>query len=588
MGQLLWYLQESGALGLLRLFARPVLVLLLLYQSSAVAVALRLLVRRFVPGAPEASTPLPDALVLIPTLISNDGAVRALEDAIRSVVTNGYPGRLTVCVAVDDASRHPALVAHLERWIDAEARQRRLDLVLVPVPRRVGKAMAMELAIERLQSEVESGDRASFPPLFFNLDADSALGPRALERLARVLTTPRSARGDRPFIVTSNVVVRKAHYWKGFRHFLTLPGQLAIQAAREFTNSISIGRHATRLIPVTTVSGALYCTWSRLHLEAPRFGTFLSTLRWRDWFAWWLGRPAPRFDPAAHAPHLESTIGPGDDTWISWLALGARWDGDRVDLGLPPTPLDALLECVRGWRHRPIAYAADAIVATSSPVTVRALWKQRVRWNSSRMWLVQRRGLSLAYAWSVAWPVLVDLFLLFAVHAAIVVGLLLVPFTSTPAAWIVSALLLQLLFIASRAVVTLLALLQGLGVRENWQLLLALPLSAPFHVVFNVATTITGFAHELFGRGVNTGFAPEETLAKCGTGRVALGYRMERLVRVAWRALVSGDVPFGAFWFGWEETAWTRNGYSGWTDPAVPRNPVKPRTAPPLRALPRP
>lgn len=580
MGQLFWYLQDSGILGLLRLFARPLLLLLVLYQSSAVAVAVRLLWRAVHPPPPEPHGPLPDAVVLIPTLLASADALSSVQLAIRSVANNGYPGPLTICVAVDHADLAPTFVDALDRWMAHERRAHRSDLVLVQVPARAGKAMAMERAIEALQADVARGRRNGFPTLFFNLDADSALGPRALERLARVLVTPRSRRGDRPFIVTSNVVVRKEHYWKGWRHFFTLPGQLSIQAAREFTNTISLGRHATRLVPVTTVSGALYCTWSAIHLEAPRFAGYLRALRWRDWLAWWAGRPAPVFDPSAHAPHLESTIGPGDDTWISWVALGARWDGDRIDLSMPRSPAAAFVELLRGWVFRPIAYDPAAVVATSSPVTVRALWRQRVRWNSSRVWLVQRRGLSLLFSWAVAAPVLVDLGLLFSVHAAIIVGLALWPFTHAPSSWLVVLVLLQVFFFSMRTAVTLVALQQGPGLVEGRHLLLALPLSGVFHTVFNVATTVTGFAQELFGRGVNTGFAPEETLVKCGTGRIALAYRVERAARLAWRALAAGDVPFGAFWFGWDETPWTTNGYTGWTNARASRNPVKPGPTP--------
>ena len=65
-------------------------------------------------------------------------------------------------------------------------------------------------------------------------------------------------------------------------------------------------------------------------------------------------------------------------------------------------------------------------------------------------------------------------------------------------------------------------------------------------------------------------FAPEATLIKGATSRIALGFRIRRFYGLCVRSVIVGDVPLGAFWFGWHKTKWTPNGYEGWTTGKVP------------------
>jgi hypothetical protein len=46
---------------------------------------------------------------------------------------------------------------------------------------------------------------------------------------------------------------------------------------------------------------------------------------------------------------------------------------------------------------------------------------------------------------------------------------------------------------------------------------------------------------------------------------MALAYRARRAFLLACRAVVFGDVPWGKFWLGWEQTRWTPSGFDGWT-----------------------
>jgi hypothetical protein len=234
---------------------------------------------------------------------------------------------------------------------------------------------------------------------------------------------------------------------------------------------------------------------------------------------------------------------------------------------------------VKSYLVRPVAYDPLAKVWTASPSTVRGLFKQRVRWNCSRVWIIQRFGLGILYAWSIGLAVGLDVGITLLAHAVIAVGLLLFPFLTPPAHWMVMAVVLTVFAAVLRGLSTALCLLLEGGLRRDWRLLLALPLSGAYHFLFNILAALWGLGQDLFGYGLNTNFAPEETLRRVGVGRIALAYRLRRALALAWRSLRVGDVPLGPFWLGWTETPWTPDGYSGWTDPAAPRGALRPALA---------
>jgi hypothetical protein len=559
----------------------------LLYHSGYVFVFLRAVLERL--GlAPKArglsrGSP-PGAVVVLPTLLSKREELEGLKRALLSVLNDGYPGELIVAVGVDHAGKAPELTASLLEW----ARQLRLapksKLIIAPSPDRRGKATATEWAINAVQARMKAGSVRAFPEIFFNMDADSALSPGALERMAARLMRRSWISGERPMIVASNVCVKPSHYWKGWRHFFTVRGQLALQVAREYLVHIGVSRHNRGFMPTTGVSGALYCTWSELYLQASRFAGFIETLRVRDVIAWWLGRAPPSFARSGAVPLPEAMTGPADDTWVTWFALAARWKNGRISVELPRTPLHALWDAIHGYIFRPVAYDLKAKVYTTTHTTIVALFRQRIRWNSSRHWLAQRVVMLLLFNWRVGAVVTIDFLLTFIFHGVFVLPFVVWPFTSQPIQWLALAISVSLCALVLRVLATLLGILQDPEEWAQWRKLLALPLSGVYHTVFNTLPALVGHVADVLLFGVDTAFTPERTLIRGITGRIAIAYRIRRALYLSVRALIRGDVPFGSFWFGWHETPWTYNGYAGWGVRGGRRMPaLKPR---PVRALP--
>jgi hypothetical protein len=107
-------------------------------------------------------------------------------------------------------------------------------------------------------------------------------------------------------------------------------------------------------------------------------------------------------------------------------------------------------------------------------------------------------------------------------------------------------------------------------------MLLGMPFTPFYNIIFNWAPGFVGATSDLLLFGNITGFAPEWTLKRGRSVRVALLFRLRRALLLAVRSVVVGDVPFGAFWFGWSETPWTPSGFEGWTTGKKPRSIVPP------------
>lgn len=581
--KLIWFFANFGAYRAAGISLVPILVGVCVYQSQYPYVLLRgLWVRAFGDGfRPYTKDDAPALAMTIPTLLRNEGDLEGLKVGIASALASGYPGALTILAIVDGLDAAPELVRALEAWVAAQQVPAGFHVEVIGTETRVGKAFAGDVGVRHIAALAAKGAIAK-PRIYFNMDADCELGPHALERMVRALVRKSRLSGQPGMVVTSHVVIRESEYWKGWRHFFTLRGQIAINVAREYLVAIGVGRHnAFRILPQNGASGALYCTWFEVMEAAPHYARFMRDLRWRDWAAWWLGAAPPRFDPGAIEPLPEAMTGMGEDTWISWLALTGRMIDGRVSLALPRTPAHAIAYALVGFFARPFRYDPYAKIYTTTPTTLRALFLQRMRWNVTRIWTVHTWGVVLLYQLVIGLPALFDVFVSTAFQALIVGGLLLAPLAPghAPAMATAMFLMVEIGYFGERVLATVIGLVQDPEERGQWRKLLALPFAGSFHFAFNVGSTIVGFARQVFGNGYNDKFAPETTLVKGGTTRIALGYRIRRFYALCWRSVVHGDVPLGWFWLGWHETKWTPNGYEGWTSGMVPAvvHPVPPK-----------
>ena len=579
ISKLIWFFTNADAHQIVAPLVLPVAVAFVLYQSHYPFIFLRALYERaFGDGfVPLTKANAPALGMTMPTLLRNQDDLDGLKTGIGSALRHRYPGQLILVAVIDGLDVAPDLVDALRAWAAAQDIPENVHLRITGSPTRVGKATAGDRGIRMIaelsEQLIEEGVLSEVPPIYFNMDADCELGAHALERMVLALKRPSRLTGQPAMIVTSHVSIREADYWKGVRHFFTLKGQIAVTVAREYLVAIGLGRHnAFRMLPQNGASGALYCTWFPIVEAAPHFASFLNTLKWIDWVKWWFGAPPPRFDVSALESLPEAMTGMGEDTWMSWLAIAARFERGKITVGFPRTPAHALWYALVGFFARPFRYDPQAKIYTTTPTNLKSLFSQRVRWNVSRIWTVQCWGPALFYHLVIGIPAIVDLVLAIAFQAIIVGSLILAPVLGGDSPAMAPALfvLIELGYFAERTLGTAVAMVTDHGEKGRWKKFLGLPFAGIFHIAFNVTTTVVGFAKQVFGNGYNDKFAPEATLIKGATSRVAFGYRIRRFYSLCVRSVLVGDVPLGAFWFGWHKTKWTPNGYEGWTTGKVP------------------
>lgn len=584
MQKLVWYLGNAGSIEILAALLLPIGINLVLHQLMHVWVVARELWLRVRGGDAPEPRPCPPALMTVPSLMRSRAELESIRTAMESAAANAYPGALTVIACVDGTTAAPELYRELRKWAASAALPDGVRLLVAGSPERRGKGAAIDSGVEHVARLVQSGamepERA--PVLFFNMDADSRLGARALERLAHALMRPSRITGNPGLIATSHVVIEPSFAWQGWRRFFTMAGWLSLSVAREYIVSIGVGRHNRGLLPRIGVSGALYCTWFEVLRVAPRYARFITTLRLADWLRWWIGAPPPSFSRAEDtlAPLPEGLAGEGDDTWVTWLAMSAHWRGGELSFDFPRTPLHAIWATVVAYFARTFRYDPRARIFTRTPTTARGLYRQRKRWNVSRIWTSQRWGLALWYALHVGVWARLEVLLNVVFNTVLIVGLVILPFSRMPSMWIAVAFVVAAGYFALRLAATLVALLIAEDPRRDFTILFAVPTSGIYHLLFNVFPTIDGFVRQVLGFGLNTGFTPEATLVVGGKSRIAIGYRLNRALRLALRSILVGDVPLGWFWLGWSKTRWTPNGYEGWDDKRTRAVPIRPSRPP--------
>ena len=577
MESIVWSLRTFSGFTTIAPMAKVFVVLLLLCWDYPLLLPY-LLLRRAMGKSQARRDPQARALpilVVIPSLLRKRDELDSMMSTVESVATNGYPGSLTIVVTIDGTSDAPALYAELQGWAARQYYGERSRLFVTGTPNRRSKPMAIDHGMEFVKGLVRDGHLPKIPPIYVSTDADADLEPNALEKIAFRLQRRNRLTGWPARVVAGALHVRGNSFWQGWRHFFTIAGQLNLQVAREYYVS-NIARYNIRWLPISGVPGAFYCTWTEIFLAIPSFMGYMRTLKARHWFGWWLGVMPPTFSDSSAEPIPELMAGDTDDTVTAYTALIARYEDGHFTLDPPRTPLHAFYYLLRAlFVDRALQYEPGARVFTSSPTTVKALMKQRKRWNTSRIELTGRFWNAIGYHWTLGLPVLiVKTFLARSVILGVYVYFVLPAFFwhSHVATGMVLAYACN---VVSYTILTLLTLVMN-NELQYWRMTLALPLSPIYVFFFNWIPGAVGATCDVLLFGNVTGFAPESTLIAGGSARIALLFRIRRALLVAIRSVVRGDVPLGAFWFGWRETPWTPSGFEGFTTKKKPRAIVPP------------
>lgn len=508
----------------------------------------------------------PSGLVIIPSLLRDRDDLNAITTTVHSCATNEYPSELVIIASVDGVTEHPKLRADLDAWLKQQAFPENVHVYVTGTPTRLGKMMAVEAGVSFMKELVASGAHVRFPEIYFSIDGDGTLGPHALELLAARLTTPHPITGNLRRVVSGKICIRPDLVWSGWRAFFTVKGQIYMQVAREFIVS-NVARYNWKPSPKIGIPGALYCTWTDLLVQAPHFMGFMQTLRIGDWLKWWIGHAPPKFSESSAPALPEALTGASDDTCIAFIASLASWRGGRLSFDAPRTPLHALGRFFfQYFIERSHDYEPEARVFTFTPSTIKGLFVQRVRWNSSRVECGGRFWRAFWYHWEIGLPVSAHIGLL--LNTVFNVGLyyVVLPYYALGSS---RAALGFLLGYSAQTIAyslyTLMALALERDRRRYWRVLLCLPLASLHCIVINCAGCVVGVTKDVFLFGNTTKFAPEWTLMKGRCERIALMFRARRFLALSLRSLLRGDVPLGTFWLGWTETPWTPSGFEGWT-----------------------
>ncbi|HEY1086568.1 MAG TPA: glycosyltransferase family 2 protein [Archangium sp.] len=571
MEAMLWTLETKEAFALFWPLLAAAFFIFFFTQGDFLAVLVRWLWEKVVPQKPRTTGPLPAGLVIIPSLLRDDDDFSAITLTADACARNEYPGELIIFVGVDGMEDSPKHNARLKEWIVQQNYPPNIHVHVAGNRTRLGKMMAVEAAVKAMQGLVSAGVYAQFPPIYFSIDGDGTLGENALEVIARKLLLPHFVSGNPRRVVAGKVCIRPDLFWKGFnleslKLYFTVPGQIFWQVAREFVFS-NVSRFNMKARPQIGIPGALYATWSEVLLRAPRFMGYMKTITFWQWVKWWFGAKPPQFAESTAPPLPEALTGSSDDTCISFIAAMSTWEHGRLVLKTPRTPLHALGRMIKSyfWERSP-DYEPEARVFTFTPSTIKTLWIQRVRWNASRFECGYRFKNAFAFHWEVGAWLLLHLWLTMSNILIVAVYYLVLPkliLGGSPT--LVGYVLGYSLQVFTYSFFTILALVVEKDWRRFWPVIFALPMAPFYSVAINFSACLTGVVKDLLIYGNTTKFAPEWTYKKGLTVRLALLFRVRRFLALCVRAVVKGDVPWGAFWFGWVETPWTPSGYDGWT-----------------------
>ncbi len=503
-------------------------------------------------------------LVVIPSLLSKRDAVTRMWSTVETIATTGYPGELVIVLSIDGTTDAPALNDELLCWAARQNWGASCRLFVTGTPNRRSKPMAIEHAMHYVKGLVAAHVLPEFPPVYVSTDADADLGPSALKHIVYRLQRRNRITGWPARVVAGALHVRGNSFWNGWRHFFTIAGQLNLQVAREYYMS-NVWRYNIRWLPITGVPGAFYCTWSEIFLSIPSFFGYIGTLRVRHWLRWWLGFEPPRFSDSVAEPIPELIAGDTDDTVTAYAATIARYENGHFTFDPPRTPLHALYFLLRGlFIDRALHYEPQARVFTSSPTTIKSLFKQRKRWNTSRIELTGRFWRAIGYHWVLGLPVMiVKAFIARTVLLGILIYLFIPLFFWKDHMW-TGVALGYVCNLVCWGTLTFTTLLMN-NELKYWRMLLALPVAPLYIFCFNWVPGAIGAISDVLLCGNVTGFAPETTLIRGGSQRIALLFRIRRALLLAVRSIVCGDVALGWWWLGWRATPWAPSGFEGFT-----------------------
>ncbi len=521
---------------------------------------------------PAAYGKLPTGVVVIPSLLRNDGDFDAIVTTLKSCATNEYPSDLVIVASVDGRTENPELYAKLGRFVTDYTCPSHVCMFVTGNETRHGKMMAVETGLNLVKDLVAADAFPAMPDIYFSIDGDGTLGPHALELMAARLSKPHPLTGNPRRIVSGKICIRPDVFWQGWRALFTSKGMLYMNVAREFVVS-NVARHNWKPTPMVGVPGALYCCWSDLIVKAPYYMGFMKTLRFAHVARWWVGLGAPKFSESTAPALPEALTGASDDTCLAFLASIATWKDGQLSLDAPATPAHAFGRLL--WSYffeRSHDYEPEARVYTFTPGTWKGLWTQRVRWNASRFECAGRFWRSFWFHWEIGFPVSSHLMLVLHTVLEVTMYYVLLPYAcvGSGSAFLgfVVGYVGQTL---SYTVQTAMALLLEREHRKFMPVLLCIPVAAAYLIAINFFGCVYGVTRDLLFFGNVTNFAPEHTLMKSGCERVALTYRIRRFVSLCVRSALHGDVPLGGFWFGWTQTQWTPSGFEGWTTGKKPR-----------------
>jgi len=511
----------------------------------------------------------PAAMIVVPSLLRDEFDHIEIIGAIDSAAKNNYPGELHIIASVDGYTENPKQYEALVNWINTQKYSNNIHLHITNNIIRRGKQMAIDAAINYMIDFVKQ-NKIVMPPIYFSLDADETIDDGSLRFLVERLMTKHWLTGNYRRLITAHVVINKGIMWKDWKSFFTNKGQMYLYAARGFF-SFNPLQENTNILPIPTVLGQLFCTWSDVMIQAPRFMGYLQTIKNSDWIKWWFGVEPPKFSDYTGESLPQALCGNTDDTSIAMIVNMCWWNNGKLSWDFPATPLHSFCRMLKDiFIERVQDHESRAKVNTFMPPAMKGLWAQRVRWFSCRPETNGRFWRSFQFNWSVAIPFYLNLSQLISPTISIVFFYVILPFV----VWSHWSVITWSIYLFVIAYVTQFWYLFMVWIfdekRSQFTHLIItyfIPTTRFYQIIFFHFTMFVGVFQDVCWNGCNVKFYTSKTLIDSRASRIAIAYRVRRFFNCLWRSIRYGDIEFGSFWWSWQ--AYPKynltNGFTGWT-----------------------